>query len=48
MLNHLLRGRIAKFSLDALMALAARASLAVHLEIIGRIARRTGIANWQA
>jgi predicted XRE-type DNA-binding protein len=32
-LNDLLRGRIAKFSLDALVALAARAGLAVHLDI---------------
>jgi predicted XRE-type DNA-binding protein len=32
-LNDLLRGRIGKFSLDALFALAARAGLAVHLEI---------------
>jgi predicted XRE-type DNA-binding protein len=32
-LNDLLRGRIGKFSLDALVALAARAGLAVHLEI---------------
>jgi predicted XRE-type DNA-binding protein len=32
-LNDLLRGRIDKFSLDALVALAARAGLAVHLEI---------------
>lgn len=32
-LNDLLRGRIGKFSLDALVALAARAGLAVHMEI---------------
>jgi predicted XRE-type DNA-binding protein len=32
-LNDLLRGRVNKFSLDALVALAARAGLAVHLEI---------------
>ena len=32
-LNDLLRGRLGKFSLDALVALAARAGLAVHLEI---------------
>lgn len=32
-LNDLLRGRIGKCSLDALVALAARAGLAVHLEI---------------
>ena len=32
-LNDLLRGRIGKFSLDALVELAARAGLAVHLEI---------------
>ena len=32
-LNDLLRGRVGKFSLDALVALAARAGLAVHLEI---------------
>ncbi|HEY7087040.1 MAG TPA: XRE family transcriptional regulator [Tepidisphaeraceae bacterium] len=32
-LNDLLRGRIGNFSLDALVALAARAGLAVHLEI---------------
>jgi predicted XRE-type DNA-binding protein len=28
-----LRGRVGKFSLDALVELAARAGLAVHLEI---------------
>jgi predicted XRE-type DNA-binding protein len=33
-LNDLLRGRITKFSLDALMALATRAGLAVRLEIM--------------
>jgi predicted XRE-type DNA-binding protein len=32
-LNDLLRGRVGKFSLDALVALAAGAGLAVHLEI---------------
>jgi len=32
-LNDLLRGRIGKFSLDALVALAAPAGLEVHLEI---------------
>ena len=32
-LNDLLRGRVGKFSLDALVALAARAGLAVNLEI---------------
>jgi predicted XRE-type DNA-binding protein len=32
-LNDLLRGRVGKFSLDALVALAAHAGLAVHLEI---------------
>lgn len=32
-LNDLLRGRIGKFSLDALVALAAGAGLAVHLRI---------------
>jgi predicted XRE-type DNA-binding protein len=32
-LNDLLRGRVSKFSLGALVALAARAGLAVHLEI---------------
>ncbi len=32
-LNDLLRGRVGKFSLDALVAIAARAGLAVHLEI---------------
>jgi predicted XRE-type DNA-binding protein len=32
-LNDLLRGRIDRFSLDALVELAARAGLAVHLEI---------------
>jgi predicted XRE-type DNA-binding protein len=32
-LNDLLRGRIDKFSLDALVLLAARAGLEVHLEI---------------
>lgn len=32
-LNDLLRGRVGKFSLDALVALAARAGLTVHLEI---------------
>jgi predicted XRE-type DNA-binding protein len=32
-LNDLLPSRVGKFSLDALVALAARAALAVHLEI---------------
>lgn len=32
-LNDLLRGRVGKYSLDALVALAARAGLAVHMEI---------------
>lgn len=32
-LNDLVRGRIGKFSLDTLVAIAARAGLAVHLEI---------------
>ncbi len=32
-LNDLLRGRVGKFSLDAFVALAARAGLAVHMEI---------------
>jgi predicted XRE-type DNA-binding protein len=32
-LNDLLRGRIGKFSLDALVALAARAGLTVRIEI---------------
>ena len=32
-LNDLLRGRVGKFSLDALVALAARAGLTVHMEI---------------
>src|SRR5205807_3513482 len=32
-LNDLLRDRVGKFSLDALVAIAARARLAVHLEI---------------
>ena len=32
-LNDLLRGRVGKFSLDALVALAARAGLSVHMEI---------------
>jgi len=32
-LNDLLRGRIGKFSLDTLAALATRAGLAVHMEI---------------
>jgi predicted XRE-type DNA-binding protein len=32
-LNDLLRGRVGKFSLDALVALAARAGLSVHLKI---------------
>jgi predicted XRE-type DNA-binding protein len=33
-LNDLLRGRITKFSLDALMALATRAGLSVRVEIM--------------
>lgn len=33
-LNDLLRGRIDKFSLDALMNLAAQAGLAVRIEVI--------------
>jgi predicted XRE-type DNA-binding protein len=33
-LNDLLRGRIAKFSLDALMNLAAKAGLAVRVKVI--------------
>jgi len=33
-MNDLLRGRIDKFSLDALMNLAMRAGLAVRLEVI--------------
>ncbi len=32
-LNDILRGRVGKFDLDTLVALAARAGLAVHLEI---------------
>lgn len=32
-LNDLLRGRVARFSLDALTGLAERAGLAVHMEI---------------
>ncbi len=32
-LNDLLRGRVGKFSLDSLVAIAARAGLAVHMEI---------------
>jgi predicted XRE-type DNA-binding protein len=32
-LNDLLRGRVGRFSLDALVALAERAGLAVHIEI---------------
>jgi len=32
-LNDLLRGRIGKFSLDALVALATRAGLAVRIEV---------------
>jgi predicted XRE-type DNA-binding protein len=32
-LNDLLRGRIAKFSLDALVNLASRAGLTMHLDI---------------
>jgi predicted XRE-type DNA-binding protein len=33
-LSDLIRGRIGKFSLDALMEIASRAGLAVRLEII--------------
>ena len=33
-LNDLLRGRISRFSLDALMALAGRAGLSVRVEIM--------------
>jgi predicted XRE-type DNA-binding protein len=33
-LNDLLRGRISKFSLDALMAVAGRAGLSVRVEIM--------------
>ena len=33
-LNDLLRGRISKFSLDALVSLAARAGLGLRIEII--------------
>jgi predicted XRE-type DNA-binding protein len=32
-LNNLLRGRIAKFSLDALVNLTARAGLVIHLDV---------------
>lgn len=32
-LNDLLRGRIGKFNLDTLVGLAARAGLAIHIEI---------------
>jgi predicted XRE-type DNA-binding protein len=32
-LNDLLRGRIGKFSLDVLVGLAARAGLAVHMDV---------------
>lgn len=37
-LNDLLRGRITKFSLDALVALAQRAGLAVRLALVPRAA----------
>jgi predicted XRE-type DNA-binding protein len=37
-LNDLLRGRITKFSLDALMKLAGRAGLSVRVEIMRRAA----------
>jgi predicted XRE-type DNA-binding protein len=37
-LNDLLRGRIARFSLDALVSLAERAGLTVRLEIAPRAA----------
>lgn len=34
-LNDLLRGRIAKFSLDALVNLSVRADLTIHLDVRG-------------
>jgi predicted XRE-type DNA-binding protein len=37
-LNDLLRGRINKFSLDALMAIAGRAGLSVRVQIMRRAA----------
>ena len=37
-MNDLLRGRINKFSLDALMNLATRAGLAVRLKVVKRAA----------
>ena len=37
-LNDLLRGRIARFSLDALVGLAERAGLAVRMEVVRRAA----------
>lgn len=37
-LNDLLRGRVPKFSLDALVGLEERAGLAVHMEITPAIA----------
>ena len=47
-LNDLLRGRVGKFSLDALVALSsARRPGSAFGNHVGRIARRTGIANWQ-
>lgn len=33
-LNDLLRGRVSRFSLDALVGLADRAGLAVHMEVV--------------
>ncbi len=35
-LNDLLRGRISKFSLDALVNLATRAGLVVHVDVRGK------------
>ena len=37
-MNDLVRGRIDKFSLDALASIAARAGLSIRLEIAGRAA----------
>lgn len=37
-LNDLLRGKIDKFSLEALMKLASKAGLTVHVEIVRRAA----------
>jgi predicted XRE-type DNA-binding protein len=47
-LNDLLRGRVGKFSVDALVALAssARRPGSAFGNHLSRIARRTGIANW--